>query len=298
MENKSMSRDLMYEAVAETSVLYGNDGALSSLAFYHGLYAMEAAGAEGLCVKARIHVPSQKWKSHMARLKQKLRETSKREGIPRVQIETAVNGALAVPEVAVTVSGLKKKMCGECGPGEIVVTGWAGAEGMLRILSEKREELSARFAPAFLREAERFSICLQKGRAADAIKEAGGDAILHVGGGGVLGALWRLAENTGCGMEIELKAIPVLQQTIEVCEYFRLNPYLMSSAGCFLFTVPDGKNAVGILERKGIPARVIGRTVAGKGKIIRNGEDIRYLDRPAPDEIYKIFTGADEPCGR
>lgn len=299
MKNKYMDQVNTYETVAETSVLYGNDDALAALALYHGLYAMEAAGAVGLKAKARIQVPSGSGKNHMAWLKRNLREESKKEGLPKVEIETAVNGAILVPQVIVTVSGIqeKRKMDFEdAAKKEIIMTRWAGMEGMIRILSERREELSAHCAPAFLREVEKYEIRPKGMKEIEAVREAGADKILHVGGGGILGALWRLSKSNGTGMEIEMKRIPVLQQTIEICEYFRLNPYQLTSAGCFLFTADDGKQAVQMLTDKGIPAKIIGRTMPGKGKIIRNGEEIRYLDRPAPDEIYKIFGQSDEDC--
>ena len=53
----------------------------------------------------------------------------------------------------------------------------------------------------------------------------------------------------------------------------------------------DGKALADALERKQIRASVIGRLTAGNDKLIHNGEDIRYIDRPAPDEIYKLFMG-------
>ena len=34
--------------------------------------------------------------------------------------------------------------------------------------------------------------------------------------------------------------------------------------------------------------RLIGRLTDNNDKIIQNGEDIRYIDRPAPDELMKI----------
>lgn len=45
----------------------------------------------------------------MSWLKQDLREKSKKEGIRKAEIETAVNGALLVPEVTVTISGVTEK---------------------------------------------------------------------------------------------------------------------------------------------------------------------------------------------
>ena len=76
-----MDKENKYEAVAETSVLYGNNRALAALAFYHGMYAMAAAEAEGLKVKARIQAPAGTEKSYVSWLKQDLREKSKKEGI-------------------------------------------------------------------------------------------------------------------------------------------------------------------------------------------------------------------------
>ena len=43
------------------------------------------------------------------------------------------------------------------------------------------------------------------------------------------------------------------------------------------------------LAEKHIHGTVIGRATAGPGRILRNGEDIRYLERPQPDELYKIM---------
>ena len=38
-------------------------------------------------------------------------------------------------------------------------------------------------------------------------------------------------------------------------------------------------------------AAVIGHTTDNNDKILRNGEEMRYIDRPAPDEILKLYSG-------
>ena len=43
------------------------------------------------------------------------------------------------------------------------------------------------------------------------------------------------------------------------------------------------------LEQAGIHAVVVGRTNSGNDRILRNGEDVRYLDKPQPDELYKVM---------
>ena len=107
--------------------------------------------------------------------------------------------------------------------------------------------------------------------------------------GGILAALWRLSEETGLGMDLDMKKFAVRQETIEVCEYFRLNPYQLTSGGSFLMLAEYGGAAAEALREKGIAAEVIGRFTDCNDKVIRNGEDVRYVDRAGEDELMKVL---------
>ena len=61
--------------------------------------------------------------------------------------------------------------------------------------------------------------------------QVGVSAMHDVTEGGVFGALWEMAEASGVGLEIDLKKIPIRQETIEICEFFNLNPYQLISSG-------------------------------------------------------------------
>lgn len=54
--------------------------------------------------------------------------------------------------------------------------------------------------------------------AATAVKSGVG-AMHDVTEGGIFGALWEMAEASGVGLEIDLKKIPLRQETVEVCEF-------------------------------------------------------------------------------
>ena len=41
---------------------------------------------------------------------------------------------------------------------------------------------------------------------------------------------------------------------------------------------------------------MIGQAVEGSSRILRNGEEIRYLDRPQSDELYKIYQMEKTPA--
>ena len=83
----------------------------------------------------------------------------------------------------------------------------------------------------------------------------------------------------------------MLQETIEVCEHYRLNPYQLTSVGSLLMVTDDGEALTDALRSHQIQAVVIGKMTDNNDKILHNGDEIRYLDRPAPDEILKIFCG-------
>ena len=77
----------------------------------------------------------------------------------------------------------------------------------------------------------------------------------------------------------------IRQETVEVCEYYHLNPYQMTSTGSFLMTAADGDALVKELEGVGARAVKLGVATDGKARVITSGEEQRYLDRPAPDEL-------------
>ena len=122
------------------------------------------------------------------------------------------------------------------------------------------------------------------------IAQAFGVSAMHdITEGGVFGALWEMAEGSGVGLDADLKAIPIRQETVEVCEYFGLNPYQIMSSGSMMIAADDGHGLVMALEKAGIHAAVVGRATDGNDRVLRNGEDVRYLDRPQTDELYKVM---------
>lgn len=114
---------------------------------------------------------------------------------------------------------------------------------------------------------------------------AGAGQMVSLSGGGFFAGLWELSKRTACGMIIDLPLVPILQETIEITNYLEINPYLMRSAGCLLIAAPDGKSMAEALQAADIPAVCIGTLQDSNDKIIRNGEELRSLDRPQTDAL-------------
>lgn len=206
---------------------------------------------------------------------------------------TEVTSAVNRPVISVTGVG-KVRMDRMISPGgakpgdDILVTKWIALEGTFRIAKRKEEELAASYPRYMIREAAEFDRYLSVLPEAELAAEAGVHAMHDISEGGVFGALWELAECSGVGLEIELKKIPLRQETVEICDFYGLNPYQMVSGGSMLMAAEDGNGLVHRLAQEGIPAVIVGKATAGNDRVILNGEERRFLELPQTDEIHKI----------
>ena len=124
--------------------------------------------------------------------------------------------------------------------------------------------------------------------AAPAVK-SGVTAMHDVTEGGVFGALWELAESSGVGLLIDLRKIPVKQETVEICNFFDINPYELMSGGSMLMTAEDGNRLVMDLQAAGIEATIIGKCTDNNDRVLINGEMRRFLEPAKTDELYKVI---------
>lgn len=171
----------------------------------------------------------------------------------------------------------------------IVCTKWVGMEGTFLLATERREELKAHFPLALIEEAAACGDYLSVLPEAAAAGESGVRLMHDVSEGGIFAALWTLARQTGTGLEIDLTAIPIRQVTVELCNFYDINPYQMESAGSLLLVTEDAEGLIRELERRNIAASLIGCCTEGNDKILRNGDEIRYLDLPQPEALLGIL---------
>ena len=206
---------------------------------------------------------------------------------------TEVTAVVRQPLLSITgIAKIKKEnylLTGGSLPGDdIIVTKWIGLEGTSIIAKEKEEKLSERLPKDLIKTGQEFDPYLSILPEAQIAADHGVHAMHDITEGGAFGALWEVAAAAGLGLDIDLMKIPVRQETIEVCEVFGINPYELISSGSLLVTTPDGTGLIRALEEAGIPAAIIGKMEDGNDRIIRNGEDRRYLEPPKTDEIYKV----------
>ena len=225
---------------------------------------------------------------------------------------------------------------------ELLAAGYAGLEGTLLLLREKRRDLERRFSKRYLNALEERAATLLDRQTAlfpagsffteDKKNGSSGAAMPVVAygycEGGVLAGLWEFAEALGSGFSLTLRRLPLLQGTVELCEYFGLTPYRLLSGGAYLLVrgsaeevrtgseacrdgkAPDGelgdkenacdenvlikgifpdiRSAWILSTEEEIPLVTVGRLTSGNDRLLCYDGQKAYLQKPQPDEIYRI----------
>ena len=277
--------------VISTDPITGTAQDIGELAIQITVNDLASAGAEPIGVMLTILLPEQ---VEEADLKAVMEEACERNRIQVMGGHTEVT--TVVNQIVISVTGVGKakegKLVSTAGarPGmDILVTKWIGIEGTAILAKEKEAELRSRYSQPFIDRAKDFDRYISVlPEAATAVKS--GVAAMHdVTEGGIFGALWELAEASGVGLEIDLKKIPLKQETVEICEYFGISPYELISSGAMLMAAKDGNGLVMELEKAGIPAVVIGKATDGNDRVLWNEDERRFLEPPKTDELYKAL---------
>mgnify|MGYP000211381612 FL=1 len=170
---------------------------------------------------------------------------------------------------------------------DLVVAGYAGLAGTVKLAEAAKEELSRWFSDEYMEEiADVAPLCPVS---PEFWRSCGAAEWEPAGEGGILTAIWNLTGAYETGVEFYLRQIPMRQETVEVCERLELNPYRLYSWGCVLLTADNGGQLVRILAEKHIPAQVIGRVNKGIAREMIVQEGRGFLERPQPDEITKVI---------
>jgi len=110
--------------------------------------------------------------------------------------------------------------------------------------------------------------------------------------GGLLTALWELAEACGQRIVVDLQAIPVSSLARRICALLDIDPLAAISSGSLLLAVAeqDQDNICAALRAQGIACTLIGRIEAGSPGVWPSSVRATMpLTRPARDEIARLF---------
>jgi hydrogenase maturation factor len=172
----------------------------------------------------------------------------------------------------------------------VIMTKQVGILGTDLIIEVYGDELEKRFAKSYI--AGGVSGVYSVEKESRILTDSGAAYYMHdVSHGGIYGALWQLGVKIKKGIAINHDALNIRQETIEICEFFNLNPYMLDGTGALLAVVNDGEKTVEMLTENGIETSVIGRVSEDNDKVVLIGDEPverRFLNMVSGDELYKL----------
>lgn len=254
---------------------------------------LAASGAEPVGVMLTVLLPEGTQEAWLRGMMRDIEETCKALHMEVLGGHTEITNVVRQPLISVAGVGKIKKdravLTNGLKPGhDLVVTKWIALEGTSIIAKEREADLKKVLPEELVDTAKGFDQYLSVLPESRIAVAHGVSAMHDITEGGILGALWEFGVGAGVGLDVDLRQIPIRQESVEICERYGLNPYQLMSSGSMLIGTAQGPALVRKLKEAGIPAVLIGQAAEGRDRILRNGEEIRYLDRPQSDELYRL----------
>ena len=276
---------------------YVADEAMGSAGAHALVRAINRAAEKGcrpINASLSVTMPSNMREKRMREIVEAAAAVAKEHDICIINGHTETVDGLKYPIVSATVVAAGNKASAEKAlPGQaIVMTKWLGIYGSALIATEHKEGPLTRY-PAFLtEEAAELWQFISVEKEAQIAHSSGSHYMYACGDGGVFAGLWKLADRSGIGLEVRFKDIPVRQETIELCEYYDINPYKLRSDGSLLIATDNPDELVDALHEADIHACVIGHFTEGIDRVLISGKEEperRFIEEPTQDELTKII---------
>lgn len=200
------------------------------------------------------------------------------------------------PIVVGCIMGLTEKgnyvTAGGAKPGDkLILTKSAGIEGTAILASDRESQLRKAVDSSTLKRAKEFfkKISVVK-EAILAFKTGGVHAMHDPTEGGVLGGIYEMTDASNVGVKVFEEKIPVEQETVEICEFFQIDPLQLISSGALLVSVDSNlaDKIVETLKNHGIEASVIGEFLESSSKrvLIEKSGTAKNMVRPLSDHLW------------
>jgi hydrogenase expression/formation protein HypE len=252
-----------------------------------------AMGARPVGVLATLLFPESAEEADVQQMMDDVHRAAIELGIEILGGHTEVAPGLTSPIVSMTAVGraARDRLVTSAGarPGDsLVLTKAVALEGTVILATDLEQHLRGHLASDLIARARGLSGRLSVVPEGVLAAELGATAMHDPTEGGVLGALWELAEASGTGYEIEAEAVPTLEETRQICAFFGADPLRLISSGALLIACADSGRMIDGLAEIGVEAAAIGR-VGEHGRVLIQGGERREVGPVHRDELWRIL---------
>lgn len=251
-----------------------------------------SAGAEPVGILLTVLLPEKSDEDTLKEIMEGALKGAEELGIEILGGHTEVTDAVCKPIVSAAVIGKSRArkivQTGSAQIGQdVVMTKWAGLEGTAIIAKEYEEVLLRRLPLEVVQAAQGMKDFLSVGKESVVAVEYGATAMHDATEGGILGAVWEVAECSKTGVEIWRDKIPMKKETQIICNEAQIDPLRLISSGTMIITIENGAELTEKLSQMGIEATVIGKITESE-RVIITGKGKELLEEPKSDALYQV----------
>ncbi len=284
-----------YVCVMSTDPITGAIKDIGSLAVHISCNDIASSGVEPLGIMLTIMAPPNTTKEDLGFVMAEANKAAASINVEIIGGHTEITDAVNRMVINATAIGrqLKSKLVLSKGArlgDAVLMTKHAGLEGVAILARDLEDQLKDKISTNIIKSAQDFSKDISVVKEGILASTIGVNSMHDVTEGGIFGALWELGEASGLGIEVYENNINVRNETIEICEQFSINPMRLISSGVMVMTLPQSKKdlLIDAFKKENMEIKEIGKMVE-KDRIIINGEQIRELEPPDVDELYKAY---------
>lgn len=280
-----------YECVVSTDPITGADTLIGKLAVHINCNDIASCGVEPVGILVTILAPESTTLEDLKALMKEIDEECRTLNVEILGGHTEITNAVNKLIVSCTAIGKGKigsaiSTSGAKAGDSIVVTKNLAMEGTSIVVNDHIQSVKDILSNEEIEEAKGYIKNLSvvpEGRIAGKLKV---NSMHDITEGGVLGALWELAEASNTGFKVYKEKMPLTEITQKVCNKLQLDPLRFISSGSMVITTRDGEQLVKELKENGINAAIIGSITKEKGLLVENGVETEV----APPERDELFT--------
>lgn len=249
-----------------------------------------SAGAEPMGVLLTVLLPPESDEALLEEMMTGAIKAAEERNIEILGGHTEVTDAVCKPVISAAVIGKTRdrkilSTGGAKAGQDVIMTKWAGTEGTAILAKEWEEGLKAYLSEEELKMAREMKNYLSVGKESEIAFEHGATAMHDATEGGILGAVWEVAECSGLGVDVYVENIPVKEETKKICKVMGIDYLGLISSGTMIIAADDGNKLVEKLQEAGIEAAVIGKLTEGGKYMLVNGMRLP-LNQPKSDALY------------
>jgi hydrogenase expression/formation protein HypE len=281
-----------YECVVSTDPITGADKNIGKLAVHINCNDIASCGVEPVGILVTILVPPTATLQDIKNIMAEIDEETKELNVEILGGHTEVTDAVNRIIVSCTAIGKGKAGTAVATSGakigdDIVVTKLLCMEGTSIVVNDHLNKIENVLTQKEVEIAKDYVNSISVVKEGLIAGELGVNAMHDITEGGVLGALWEVAEASNLGFKVYSDKMPISDITYKICEKLNIDPLKFISSGSMLITATNGKELLARLNNEGIQAAIIGNITEARGILVTDNIQ-KDVVPPTRDELFSI----------